>query len=105
MMAGSRLGWRFDALSWDSAVVHSPVGYGPRFRHARLINHVHDVTYLTNPEWHTRKTSTLFRWTAAVASRDASLVLTDCEWVKEQVVRYFGVPAEPLLAIPLPLDP
>jgi len=35
--AGSKLGWRFDRLYGHPAVFHSPLGYGPRFRSARLL--------------------------------------------------------------------
>ena len=105
MMAGRWLGWEFDTRYGHPAVVHSPAGYGPRFRHARLINQVHDITYFTHPEWHTRKTSALLSVTAPVACRSAALVLTDCEYVREEVVRHFGVSPERVLSVPLPLDP
>ena len=105
MMAGRWLGWEFDARYGHPAVVHSPAGYGPRFRHARLINHVHDITYFTHPEWHTRKTSALLSVTAPVACRSAALVLTDCECVREEVIRHFAVPPERVESVPLPLDP
>jgi alpha-1,3-rhamnosyl/mannosyltransferase len=104
-MAGRWLGWRFDARYGHPAVVHSPAGYGPRFAHARLINHVHDITYYTNPEWHTRKTSALQSVAAPIACRSAALVLTDCEWVREEVIRHFGVAPERIQSVPLPLDP
>jgi glycosyltransferase involved in cell wall biosynthesis len=104
ILAGAALGWRFDGMYGDAAVVHSPAGYGPRFRRARLINHVHDITYRTNPEWHTRKTSALQSAAAPVACRDASVVLTDCEFVRGQVIDCLGVAPERVLAIPLPLD-
>ena len=105
MMAGRWLGWTFDARYGHPAVVHSPAGYGPCFGRARLINHVHDITYYTNPEWHTRKTSSLLTVTAPVACRAAALVLTDCEFVRGQVIEHFGVAPERVLSVPLPLDP
>jgi len=105
MIAGRWLGWSFDARYERPAVVHSPAGYGPRFRRARLINHVHDITYWTHPEWHTRKTSTLLSVTAPAACRSAALVLTDCQAVREEVIRHFGVAPERVESVPLPLDP
>ncbi len=105
VMAGAWLGWRFDRLYGAPAVVHSPAGYGPRFRRARLVNHVHDITYWTNPEWHTRKTGALQSVAAPVACRDAALVLTDCEFVRGQVIEHFGARPERVRSIPLPLDP
>ena len=105
MMVGARTGLRFDSLYGHPAVVHSPVGYGPRFRRARLINQVHDLTFYTHPQWHTGKTSTLLTATAPAACRAADLVITDCEFVRDQVIRMFGVPADRVRSVPLPLDP
>jgi glycosyltransferase involved in cell wall biosynthesis len=104
-MAGRWLGWRFDAEYGHPAVVHSTAGYGPRFAHTRLINHVHDITAYTNPEWHIRKTRALQVVAAPVACRSAALVLTDCEWVRGEVIRHFHVAPERVLSVPLPLDP
>lgn len=105
MMAGTWLNWRFDSMYGQPAVVHSPAGYGPRFRRARLINHVHDITYWSNPEWHTGKTRSLQSATAPAACRAAATVLTDCEFVRAQVIKHFGVAPERVESVPLPLDP
>ncbi len=105
MMAGTALGWRFDGLYGRPAVLHSPAGYGPRLARGRLVNHVHDITYWTNPEWHTRKTSALQSACAPAACRSAAVVLTDCEFVRQEVIRHFGVAPERIESIPLPLDP
>ena len=104
-MVGANLGLRFDGLYGNPAVVHSPAGYGPRFRRGRLINHVHDITYWTHPQWHTRKTSALQSVAAPAACRDAALVLTDCEFVRRQVIEHFGADPGRVLSVPLPLDP
>lgn len=104
-MVGRWLDWRFDAPYGHPAVVHSTAGYGPRFRRARLINHVHDITSHTHPEWHERKTNALHSVAAPVACRSAALVLTDCEAVREEVIRHFGVAPERVQSVPLPLDP
>jgi glycosyltransferase involved in cell wall biosynthesis len=105
VMVGRWLGWRFDDAYGHPAVVHSPAGYGPCFRRARLLNHVHDITYFTHPEWHTRRTSALMSVAAPVACRSAALVLTDCACVRDDVIRHFGVAPERVVSIPLPLDP
>jgi len=104
-MAARWLGGRFDEPYGRPAVVHSPAGYGPRFRRARLLNHVHDLTYFTHPEWHTLKNSALMSVAAPAACRSAALVLTDCESVRDEVIRHFGVAAERVESVPLPLDP
>lgn len=105
MMVGARTGLAFDRVYGRPAVVHSTVGYGPRFREARLINQVHDLTFVTNPEWHTGKVGALFSAAVPAACRAARLVVTDCEAVRRQVIALFGVPPERVRSVPLPLDP
>jgi glycosyltransferase involved in cell wall biosynthesis len=94
--------------SWDRAygrpaVVHSTLGYGPTFGEARLINHVHDLTWLDHPEWHPRRTAAFFRATVPPATRAAAVVLTHSRHVAGEVERRLGVPAERIVTIPPPL--
>lgn len=98
-------GW---GLTWDRAygrpaVVHSTLGYGPRFGSARLINHVHDLTWWDHPEWHPRRTAAFFRATVPHATRAAAVVLTHSRHVASEVERRLGVPTERIVTIPPPL--
>ena len=102
-MLGTTVGVPFDALYQHPALVHSPLGYGPTFRRARLLNHIHDLTCLEHPEWHTWRTRTLFAVAAPRAARAADLVLSHSDHVRRQVVRTFGVPEERTVVIPPPL--
>jgi glycosyltransferase involved in cell wall biosynthesis len=103
VMLGTVTGLPLDDLYARPALVHSPLGYGPRFGRARLLNHVHDLTCLEHPEWHTWRTRTLFSVAAPRASRAADLVLSHSEYVRAQVVREFGVPEARTVVIPPPL--
>jgi len=103
IMAGDRLGLRFDALYGHPAVVHSTIGYGPRFRNARLINHIHDLTFLEHPEWHRGRTSALMIAAAPTAARSASVVISHSEHVRRRVIEVFGVAPERTIVIPPPL--
>lgn len=102
-MAGTTLGIPFDGLYQEPALVHSPLGYGPTFRRARLLNHIHDLTCLEHPEWHTWRTRTLFSVAAPRAARAADRVLSHSDFVRRQVVRTFGVPESRTIVIPPPL--
>jgi glycosyltransferase involved in cell wall biosynthesis len=102
-MVGTTLGVPFDALYERPALVHSPLGVGPTFRRARLLNHIHDLTCLEHPEWHTWRTRTLFEVAAPRAARAADLVLSHSDFVRRQVVRTFGVPESRTVVIPPPL--
>jgi glycosyltransferase involved in cell wall biosynthesis len=103
VMLGSVCGIPLDGFYERPALVHSPLGYGPRFGRARLLNHVHDLTCLEHPEWHTWRTRTLFAVAAPRASRAADRVLSHSEFVRRQVVREFGVPEARTVVIPPPL--
>ncbi|HEX5635331.1 MAG TPA: glycosyltransferase, partial [Gemmatimonadales bacterium] len=102
-MVGTTAGFGFDGFYRWPALVHSPLGYGPTFRRARLLNHIHDLTCIEHPEWHTWRTRTLFSVAAPRAARAADKVLSHSEYVRRQVVREFGVPESRTLVIPPPL--
>jgi len=102
-MLGTTLGLPFDGLYQRPALVHSPLGYGPTFRRARLLNHIHDLTCLEHPEWHTWRTRTLFSVAAPRAARAADRVLSHSDFVRRQVIREFGVPESRTVVIPPPL--
>ena len=44
-----RSGVPLDALYGPSTLFHSPLGYGPLRSNARLVSHVHDLTFLQHP--------------------------------------------------------
>jgi glycosyltransferase involved in cell wall biosynthesis len=113
LWASARLGMRPDRLYGEPALVHAPAGEGPLFRHARLVITIHDLSFLSHPEWHRGRTAWLLGQTVPHAARHADLVLTDSEHVRTHVISWLRVPAErvrtaPLFAAdafrPLPLD-
>ncbi|MEQ1832520.1 MAG: glycosyltransferase family 1 protein [Candidatus Eisenbacteria bacterium] len=103
LMAGTTFGIPFDAFYHRPALVHSPLGYGPTFHRARLLNHIHDLTCIEHPEWHTLRTRMLFTVAAPRAARAADMVLSHSEYVRQQVVREFGVRPDRTIVIPPPL--
>lgn len=102
--AGLLVRRRWDRLYGEPAVVHSPLGYGPCFARARLINHVHDLTTFEHPEWHPRRTHLFHRVMAPPALRNASVVLTHSEFVRRRVIEIMGVDAARTVTIPPPLS-
>jgi len=103
VMAGVTCRVPFDRLYGEPAVVHSPLGYGPTFARARLVDHIHDLTCLEHPEWHTWRTRTLFTVAATRSARRADVVLSHSEFVRQQVVTRLGVPESRTAVIPPPL--
>jgi alpha-1,3-rhamnosyl/mannosyltransferase len=82
---------RPDGLYDRPAVFHSTTGLGPRFRRARLIVTIHDLSGITHPEWHPVRTAFLVSQATPSTARDADRVLCDSEFVRRQVVELLGV--------------
>jgi glycosyltransferase involved in cell wall biosynthesis len=101
--AGMVAGASFDRLYGRPAVMHSTLGYGPRFSRARLIEHVHDLTAIEHPEWHPAHTRAFLATCLPRAVRSAAVVLTHSEHVRRRVQALWGVPAERTVTIPPPL--
>jgi alpha-1,3-rhamnosyl/mannosyltransferase len=66
---------------------------------------VHDLSVLTHPEWHpaerVRHHERLFRSGLAAANH----VLTDSRFVRRQVIKHLGVPADRVTAVPIGVGP
>ncbi|MBI5710195.1 MAG: glycosyltransferase family 4 protein [Candidatus Eisenbacteria bacterium] len=104
-LASARLGVRPDAWYGRPAVFHSPVGHGPLFGKARLLLTIHDLTFLSHPEWHPFRTRFLLRHTVPAAVRHADRVLCDSEHVRGQVIRELGADPARVETVPLAVDP
>ncbi len=100
---GAMLPLHFDRWFGDAAVVHSPAGYGPTFRRARLICHVHDLTILEHPEWHAVRANLFQRQAVPHAVRHADTVLTHSRFIAGRVTAVFGVRDDRIVTIPPPL--
>ena len=91
MLAGSVAGLTADRYYGRPALVHSPAGYGPRFRNARHLVTVHDLTMLTHPEWHSPRTAGFFARVIPATMRSADAIVCDSEWTRQQVLERFPV--------------
>ncbi|MCC6650164.1 MAG: glycosyltransferase family 4 protein [Candidatus Eisenbacteria bacterium] len=96
-------GLPLDSLYGPSKLFHSPLGDGPLRSNARLISHVHDLTFLQHPEWHPLRTRFFLSATVPGAARRADRVICHSEWVKAEVVRGIGVRPERITVIPPPV--
>ena len=101
--AGAVTGLPLDPLYGPSKLFHSPLGYGPLRSNARLVSHVHDLTFLQHPEWHPFRTRFFLSATLPIAARRAARVICHSEWVKAEVVRDLGVEPARITVIPPPV--
>ena len=91
VLAGALMGLAADGYYGGASVVHSPAGYGPRFRRARHLVTVHDLTVLTNPEWHPIRTVGFMSRIMPASLRNADRILCDSEWTRRQVLERLPV--------------
>jgi len=62
---------------------------------------VHDLSFLTHPEWFRSRERLRRVWVTRMAAASAALVLTDTEFSKREIVHLLRLPSERVRAIPL----
>jgi alpha-1,3-rhamnosyl/mannosyltransferase len=92
-LAGAVVGLGADRFYGEPTLVHSPHGYGPRFRRARHLVTAHDLTMLTHPEWHPIRTAGFFTRVILASLRTADRIVCDSEWTRQEVLERF--PSDP----------
>jgi alpha-1,3-rhamnosyl/mannosyltransferase len=85
-------------------VYHEPNFLAYRFAGPSVIT-VHDLSWIRYPETHPVERVRAMDRYFEPGLRRASLLLTDSRYVRDEVMREFGIPAERIMAIPLGLDP
>jgi glycosyltransferase involved in cell wall biosynthesis len=101
LLRSARFGYRPDRLFGRPLVYHAAFGFGPVLRDPRLLVTVHDLTFLTHPEWHPFRWAWLLQQTVPNAARQADHVLTGSEFVRRQVIDLLGVPPARVQAAPM----
>lgn len=85
-------------------IYHEPNFLAFRFAGPSIIT-VHDLSWIRYPETHPAERVRAMHKYFEPGLRRASLLLTDSEFVKQEVVQHFGVAPQKILTIPLGLDP
>lgn len=73
-------------------------GLGPVFYSNKVIT-IHDVSYLYNPAWFSKKYYVLYKYLTPVASRYARFVITVSEFSKQEIVKYLSVEEEKIIVL------
>jgi glycosyltransferase involved in cell wall biosynthesis len=88
-------------------IVHDPNGIapflGPRLGARRLVT-IHDAFAYVHPAEHNRLDNWRYRWMLPRAARRADQVLTDSEHSRRDLLRFLGLPAARVRAIPCGVD-
>jgi glycosyltransferase involved in cell wall biosynthesis len=66
---------------------------------------VHDLGFLHYPDAHTRRQIVYLRWSTGHNSRRARRVIADSEATKEDLIRYYKIPAEKVVVVFPGIDP
>ncbi|RVT94945.1 glycosyltransferase family 4 protein [Sphingomonas crocodyli] len=102
--------WR---RSWDrwwnygrfaDALVHAPNYFLPPWAE-RGIATVHDLSVFKYPQTHPPERVRAFEAHFADTVKRAGLILTDCEWVRREVIDFTGLPETRVRAVPLGVSP
>lgn len=86
------------------SVVHSPNYFLPDWAE-RGIATVHDLSVFKFPETHPAERIKAFELGFADTIARAGMILTDCEWVRREVIEYTGIAAHRVAAVPLGVGP
>lgn len=101
-----RRGWLTRAERWlrvgrfPETVVHAPNYFLPAWAE-RGVATVHDLSVFKYPETHPAERIRAFEANFRSTIDRAGVILTDCEWVREEVIAFAGVPAERVVAVHL----
>lgn len=98
--------WRARAERWlhvgrfPNAVVHAPNYFLPPWAE-RGVATVHDLSVFKYPETHPADRIRAFEANFRSTIDRAGVILTDCEWVRAEVIAFAGVAAERVVAVHL----
>ena len=90
--------WRLRGL--EDHVFHGPNYYLPRFR-GRSVATFHDLSPYFRPEWHPAERVRYLRPEIDLSLGRASMLITDSEFVRREVMTRFGWPGERVVSVPL----
>jgi alpha-1,3-rhamnosyl/mannosyltransferase len=84
----------------SAAVVHHGGGTAPSTRSGPVVLTIHDLQYLTHPEYHSRVKLQYLRAVVPRSVRRAAVITTPTEWVRSTVIDEFGVDADRVMVVP-----
>ncbi|MBZ5555663.1 MAG: glycosyltransferase [Acidobacteriia bacterium] len=89
-----------DAAAGNVDVVHSTAYTTPAFSHARLVVTVHDLSFITHPQFHTEANRSFCVRETGRAAKLAAMVIVPSQVTKQDLQRHFGVPDDRIAVIP-----
>lgn len=85
-------------------VYHAPNYFLPDWAEGGVAT-IHDLSVFKFPETHPVERIKAFEANFSTTIKRAGLILTDCEWMREEVIAFTGLPRTRVQAIPLGVSP
>ncbi|MBI3399925.1 MAG: glycosyltransferase [Acidobacteria bacterium] len=89
-----------DVAVGDVDVVHSTAYTTPPVNRAKLVVTVHDLSFITHPQFHTEANRAFCQRETARAARAAAMMIVPSQITKRDLQRHFGVPDGRIAVIP-----
>ncbi len=82
------------AKKYKIDVLHSPANVAPLFYSGKSIIHIHDLCFVVNPQWYSFAFRTVYNLIIPQLAQRATKVITNSNNSKNDLLQYFGLPAE-----------
>jgi len=82
------------AAKYKIDILHSPANVAPLFYRGKSIIHIHDLCFVVNPQWYSFAFRTLYNLIIPQLAKRATKVVTNSNNSKNDLLQFFGLPAE-----------
>lgn len=82
------------AKKYKIDILHSPANVAPLFYRGKSIVHIHDLCFVVNPQWYSFSFRTMYNLIIPRLAHRATRVITNSNNSKNDLLQYFGLPAE-----------
>lgn len=87
----------------DTDLFHGPNYVVPKVDVPCVVT-IHDLSTIVNPNWHLASRAARINRLMLRSIANARLVITDSQAIREEVLSYFGLPSDRVVAVPLGVD-
>lgn len=77
---------------------------GPLYYRNKIIT-IHDIAFLHNPRWYSKKFYYYYRWLIPRIAKNARLVVTDSQFSKSEIIDEIGIDGDRITVIPCGISP
>jgi len=89
----------------DVDLVHHGGGTAPLLAHRPYVLTIHDLQFLTYPQYFSRLKRAYLGAVIPGSARRASVVTVPSDYVRDSVIRHYGIPAERVMVVPHGIEP